>query len=199
MKKMLYAVITCVMLVACGLNAPAPEIPTFDPGALETAIVSTALAAQSQTQSASIFATQAFPTFSPTSTLLAAEAPVYPLSLTYEGMTTTCSCDNCGCVTSIVITARLTVDAQGYVIGEVDKYLSHTPPLKFEGTLDRIYGLLQRENDETANRKEEKIEFLGSIKPNFSMLECTILASGRYYSNEQYFSAKRTALLFRIK
>lgn len=195
MKKILF-IITFMILTtaACGLSAPPPTPPILDAGFLETAIVSTALIAQNQTQIAIPFPSA---TFAPTNTPAITETPTFPLYLDFEGPTASCTCENCLCVTSVVITARITIDAQGNITGSLDQYLSHTPPLKFEGTKDKIYGLLEMKNDKASDTKEGKVEFLGSVSNDLVTLECTIQSSGTYYSNGEYFYAKRTALLFR--
>jgi competence protein ComEC len=66
MKKILYA-LTCAILVtmACGTSS---ITPTFDPNILQTAIISTALEAQHQTQAANVPATIPIPTNTPVST-----------------------------------------------------------------------------------------------------------------------------------
>jgi competence protein ComEC len=74
MKKILYA-LTCAILVtmACGTSN---IVPTLDPNNLQTAIISTALAAQHQTQAANVPAT--IPTDTPvsTNTPTATDAPL---------------------------------------------------------------------------------------------------------------------------
>lgn len=186
MEKIFYA-LACIILVtiACATSSPAPAIiPTFDPNTMQTAIVSTALAAQSQTQTASISADNPTPTNIP----LPTETPSAPLSLIYEGLTISCICNNCNCLTNVTLTARITIDTQGYVTGSLDKYLETTPPMTFEGTKENLLGSIQQEKD--------TYKFIGALDNKLSTLDATIFFEGTNEDGTLY-SGQRKLLLFK--
>jgi hypothetical protein len=188
MKKMLFT-LTCTVLitVACGTSSTPP---TFNPNIIQTAVIGTAFAAQNQTQTAIV----PIDTPIPTNTPILTETPLSPLSLVYEGLTTSCVCNFCGCITNIIFTARVTIDPQGYVTGVLDKYHTGAPAIEFEGTKANFHGLFQDDND--------KFELIGSISNNLTTLDATLSFEGineagdGLYAGMSY-SGKRTMVLFK--
>jgi len=81
MKKSLY-VLTCAVLVtiACGTSS---IVPTFDPNTIQTAIIGTVLAAQTQTQATSLSANTPIPTHTLISTSTA--LPILPVQTNTSG------------------------------------------------------------------------------------------------------------------
>src|SRR5271157_3710558 len=77
MKKILYA-LTCAILLTLACGTSSVVVPTLDPIELQTVIVSTALAAQNQTQTASAPAeTSVTPISSPTEITVPTITPAY--------------------------------------------------------------------------------------------------------------------------
>ncbi len=122
----LYALASSILVtLACGSSNVAPSlVPTNDPNIIQTVIVSTALAAQNQTQIANVPIATPIPTDTmlPANTPIITENPSSPLSLTYEGLSASCICNACSCLTNIVFTVRVTIDSQGNVTGILEKY-----------------------------------------------------------------------------
>lgn len=199
MKKTLY-VLACTILVtlACGVSdLPPSSAPTYDSNSIQTVIVSTALAAQDQTQIANLSIATQIPTNTmlPVSTPIITENPSSPLSLTYEGLSASCICNACSCLTNIVFTIRVTIDSQGNLTGVLEKYTPDAPAINLAGTKENIYGSFQE--------KDEKLEFIGFISDNFSTLEGTLSFEGvnpiddSYTFSGQPYSGKRTMILFK--
>jgi len=199
MKMTLYALASSILVtLACGSSNVAPSlVPTNDPNIIQTVIVSTALAAQNQTQIANVPIATPIPTDTmlPANTPIITENPSSPLSLTYEGLSASCICNACSCLTNIVFTVRVTIDSQGNVTGILEKYTPDAPAINLEGTKENIHGLFQEEN--------EKLEFIGSISDNFSTLEGAFSFEGinpiddSFTFSGQPYSGKRTMILFK--
>lgn len=83
MKKIFYA-LTCVIFVtiACGTSYTATTFPTFDPNMMQTAIASTALAAQNQTQAVYVPVDTPLPANTPLPSLT---PTALPQPQTYQG------------------------------------------------------------------------------------------------------------------
>jgi hypothetical protein len=190
MRNPLYA-LTCMILITLACSSGS-VLPTADPGIIQTVIVSTAVAAQNQTQAANL-PTSPLSTETQFVTTSSTETPSDPLSLVYEGLTISCACSNCWCVTNVVITVRLTIDPQGNVIGILEQYLPDTSDMMLVGTKSSILGALE------ANTPDEKAsyEFLGSLNENLNQLTGTISFKGKYKKNNELYSGKREVLLFR--
>lgn len=180
MKKTIFFIF--FVSIACSTSNPSP---TLDSNLVQTAIIGTAQEAQNQTQAASS-------STAATVILLLTETPAAPISLVYEGMTISCICENCICVSNIVITARITIDNQGYITGSLDQYLADAPPLSFEGTKNDLhgFGLMNVEFH------KGEFKFVGKLYENLSTLEATISWTGKY-ANGTSDTGKRELLLFR--
>ncbi len=198
-KNIAIILISFVFVVTGACMTPATQIVNT-PIPIEKIIELTSSVAQTQTATVSGGQPQALEL---TNTPVFAETPSASLAGTYvyEGMTASCVVDNAFCSTNIVFLARVTIDEQGNVTGVFDKYLADTPPIEFSGTTTNLYGLLI--NNGAPGVKEERIEFVGSISNNLSMLEGSITSSGVWMVDENHtfsglpFSAKRTMILFR--
>jgi hypothetical protein len=188
--------ILIILGLLCGLFAactPATVQVANTAVPLDTVIALTHAAAP--TEPATVSTTQLQPV-ELTSTPSQMGSPALPGSYVYEGPTQRCACENCFCVTNIVIVARITIDAQGVVSGALDKYLADIPPLTFFGSKDNLYGSLQLGLDKETKIKEETDEFSGTLSRNLSTLEGSIMTHGTYTNGER-FAAKRTFILFR--
>lgn len=198
MKKTLYA-LACTILVtlACGSSNVVPSLVPTDPNIIQTVIVNTVLVAQSQTQIANVSIATPIPTNTmlPDNTPTITENPLSLLSFTYEGLSASCICNACSCLTNIIFTVRVTIDSQGYVTGVLEKYTPDSPAINFEGTKEYIHGLFQE--------KDDKLEFIGSISDNFSTFEGTLSFEGIYPIDDNFtfsgqpYSGKRTMILFK--
>jgi hypothetical protein len=182
--------ILIILSLVCGLFAAcSPRSPANIPVANTALPLGTIMAL---THAAALTAPAAVSTSTPSQV----ETPALPGSYVYEGPTQRCACENCFCVTNIVIVARITIDAQGVVSGALDKYLADIPPLTFFGSKDNLYGSLQLGLDKETKIKEETDEFSGTLSRNLSTLEGSIMTHGTYTNGER-FAAKRTFILFR--
>ncbi len=197
-QRLIMLIVLCVASIACTLFTPAPiQVATVAPP-IDTIIALTYSAALTET--AAVSSAQLQPV-ELTSTPYQTETPASPVAYIYEGQTQSCACENCYCVTNVVIVARITIDAQGHVSGTLDKYLADIPPLNFEGTKADLHGSLHLGRDKITGTEEDTEKFSGSLSGNLSTLEGTISSTGTYIaagkSSEQRFSAKRTFILFR--
>jgi hypothetical protein len=191
MRNTLYA-LTCMVLItlACSMSGASP---TADPGIIQTVIVSTAVAAQNQTQAANLSTSIPLPAETQAVMKSPVGTPTEPLSLVYEGLTISCSCANCWCRANVTITVRLTIDPQGNVTGILEQYLPETSDMMLVGTKNSILGAIEVD---TPNEKTS-FEFLGSLDDNLNQLTGTISFKGKYKENDQLYSGKRELLLFR--
>lgn len=147
-KRMPYVVLVALLLasLACG-NFSGEPIPTDNPSLLQTMIVGTAVAADMQTLTASAIISPPLPTNTSeqTNTPLpdSTDTPIGPISLMYEGVTVYCTCVDCVCLTNQVFIVRITIDPQGNITGELEKYLPQFPPITLTGVKTSILGLVQ--------------------------------------------------------
>jgi hypothetical protein len=169
MKKYFFIPLLGVIVLACGALTPS-VIPTISQSDIQAAIALTQTAAVSGAQLQPIELSNTPPK---------TETPVFPLSYVYEGSTQSCVCDNCFCEGNIDLVARITIDAQGHITGEFEKYLADEPPIKFERTKENIYGSFQIGLDKVLGIEEEKVEFTGNLADNYSTLEAQYQLRGR--------------------
>jgi hypothetical protein len=182
MKKILCGLICAIFAtIACGtVSIP----PTIDSNAVQTIIVSTALAAQNQTQAARIPIGTQIPTNTmlfvntptPTETLLA------PVSYTYDGISLLCTNNGGFCLGNQSFTVKLTIDTQGNVTGIFEQYLNDFPAMPLAGTKTNILGSVESINKKY---KGDFIDFTGSLSEDLKTLNVILLFRGPNWAGKR--------------
>lgn len=174
MKKMLYA-LTCAILVTIACGTSGVVAPTLDPNELQTVIVSTALAAQNQTQTAGVLLGTPIPTNTslPTNTPPPTETLLAPISYTYDGVSLLCTSEGGFCLGNQSFTVRITIDPQGNVTGIFEQYLSEYPAIPLTGTKTNILGSV-----EDVKKDGNFMDFTGSLSEDLKTLNATLIFRG---------------------
>jgi hypothetical protein len=177
MRKIFFA-LTCAIFatIACGtVSIP----PTSDPNVLQTAIVSTALAAQDQTQAAGAPSSTPTPTNTmlPTITPQPTETFLAPVSYTYNGTSLSCNIvsHTTLCVSNPSFTVKLTIDPQGNVTGIFEQYTYFWPAVSLTGTKTNIVGSVENINK---GYKGDFMDFTGSLTEDLKTLNVTLIFRG---------------------
>ena len=175
MKKIIYA-LACAILVTLACGTSGVVAPTLDPNTLQTIIVSTALAAQNQTQTANVLLGTpiATNTMLPTNTPLPTETLLAPVSYTYDGVSLSCTTGGGGiCLGDQSFTVKLTIEPQGNVAGIFDQYTPDFPAIPLAGTKTNILGSVQ-----DTKKDGNFMDFTGSLSGDLKTLNATLLFRG---------------------
>jgi hypothetical protein len=177
MKKIFFA-LTCAIFVTVACET-ASVVSTIDPNALQTAIISTALAAQNQTQTAVAPSSTPISTNTklPANTPQAIETLLAPVSYTYDGTSLSCIMGSLRifCMSNPSFTVKLTIDPQGNITGIFEQYTDFWPAVPLTGIKTNIVGSVENINKEY---KGDFMDFTGSLTEDLKTLNVILIFRG---------------------
>jgi len=174
-----FITLTALLLMSLGCGTSSKGAPSAsDPGLLQTASADTTAVSVQKTLTASALNTpQLTSTPLPTESPIPSETPVFPISLTYEGVSIDCVCNKCFCLSGQSFAVQITIDSEGNITGTFEKYIPEVPDIALSGTKTNIFGSYRNGADYN--------EFTGALSEDLGYLNATLSFEGSDYSGKR--------------